>query len=380
MQDWKSRKKKTLDRVKRIVVKAGSAVLTSGLGVDQGMVTSLAKDMASLHKQGKDILLVTSGAVAAGRAVIRQADLDGLPDRQAASAIGQSRLMHAYDQAFGEYGITTAQLLLTRDDLESRERYLNVRNTLRTLLGWRCVPVVNENDTVAVQELVYGDNDCLASLLVGVVGADLFVNLTSAKGVFTENPEENPAAKCHSCLEGVAGLDLESMCRGKTASGTGGMYSKLLAAKRAAQLGVPTFIISGREPDRLSRAFSGEDLGTWIAPEGKSISRRKFWLAYTSEPRGELWIDQGAAQALRQSGKSLLPAGIIRVEGEFEKGASVRILDFQGQTVGVGLANYDSEETKKIMGLNSSKISQVLGHAPYPEAIHRDNMVLDAAL
>jgi len=379
MQDWKIRKKEALDKARRIVVKAGSAVLTSGSGVDMAMVASLAKDIAELHKQGKEVLLVTSGAVAAGRAVIRS-DLAGLPDRQAASAIGQSRLMHAYDQAFGEFGITTAQLLLTRDDLEGRERYLNVRNTLRKLLDWRCVPVVNENDTVAVQELVYGDNDCLSSLLVGVVGADLFVNLTSAKGVFTQNPSENPSAVCHACLDGIAGLDLETMCKGKTDSGTGGMHSKLLAARRAAQLGVPTLIVAGREPDRLSRTFAGEDLGTWVAPEGRAISFRKFWLAYTSEPRGGLWVDQGAASALREGGKSLLPAGIVRVEGDFDKGAIVRILDFQAQTVGVGLANYCSEDMKKIMGLKSQKIEQVLGLAPYPEAVHRDNMVLDAAL
>ncbi len=381
MNDWKSRKAEALNKAKRIVVKAGSAVLTNSQGIDLTVVRNLAKDLAALHAQGRDILLVSSGAVAAGRAVIRQAELDALPDRQAASAIGQSRLMHTYDELFGELGIVSAQLLLTRDDLEGRERYLNVRNTLRTLLGWRCLPVVNENDTVAVQELVYGDNDCLSSLLVGAVEADLFVNLTSAKGVFTENPLQNPAAACHPCIEDIATLDLDAMCSGKTVSGTGGMHSKLLSARRVAQLGVPTLIVSGREPDRLSRAFAGGDLGTWIEPgEGRQLSRRKYWLAYTSDPRGGLWIDQGAAQALRQGGKSLLPAGVVRVEGDFEKGATVRILDFQGQTVGVGLVNYDSAEMKKIMGLKSGKIEQVLGAAPYPEAVHRDNMVLDAAL
>lgn len=380
MEDWKSHKAESLAKARRIVVKAGSAVLTSGNGVDMAVVKSLAKDIASLHRAGREVLLVSSGAVAAGRAVLRQHDLAGLPDRQAASAIGQSRLMHAYDQIFSEHGIITAQLLLTRDDLEGRERYLNVRNTLRSLLSWRCLPVVNENDTVAVQELIYGDNDCLASLLVGVVGADLFVNLTSAKGVFTENPAENPKAACRACIEDIASLDLDVMCRGKTASGSGGMHSKLLSARRAAQLGVPTLIVAGREPDRLSRVFAGEELGTWVAAEGRPISRRKYWLAYTADPRGGLWVDTGATQALREKGKSLLPAGIVRVEGDFEKGAVVRILDFQGQTVGVGLANYDSEDMKRIMGLKSGKIAQVLGQAPYPEAVHRDNMVLDAAL
>lgn len=380
MQDWKKRKQEALAKARRIVVKVGSAVLTGRTGLDMAVLAGLAKDLSALHRTGKDMILVTSGAVAAGRAVIRHSELDGLPDRQAASAIGQSRLMHAYDQECGAHGVVTAQLLLTREDLEGRERYLNVRNTLRTLLGWRVLPIVNENDTVAVQELVYGDNDCLAGLLVGVVGADLFVNLTSAKGVFSENPAENPEATCFDCIESIASADLSTMCQGKSDSGTGGMHSKLLAAKRVAQLGVPTLIVSGREPGGLSRVFAGEDLGTWVAPEGRAISRRKYWLAYTSEPKGGLWIDQGAAKALRTGGKSLLPAGIIRVEGEFDKGGSVRLLDFQGQTVGVGLANYDSAELKKIMGLKSGQIAQVLGQAPYPEAVHRDNMVLDAAL
>jgi len=380
MRDWKSLKSGALGRARRIVVKVGSAVLTSGAGLDMEVVESLARDLAKLHAGGRDILLVTSGAVAAGRAALREKELSGIPDRQAAAAIGQGRLMHAYDHIFGELGVTTAQILLTRDDLEGRERYLNVRNTLRTLLDWRCLPVVNANDTVAVQELVYGDNDCLSSLLVGAVDADLFVNLTSARGVFSGNPSENPDAVCYECLDGIEDLDLDILCDGKTIVGTGGMHSKLLAARRAARLGVSTLIVAGREPDRLSRVFAGESLGTWIPAEGQSLSRRKFWLAYTSDPKGGLWIDQGAANALRGGGKSLLPAGLARVEGDFEKGAVVRILDPQGHTIGVGLANYDANDLKKIMGLKSAKIVQVLGEAPYPEIVHRDNMVLDAAL
>jgi glutamate 5-kinase len=380
MHDWISHKRDALAKARRIVVKVGSAVLTGSHGIDAQVLNGLVRDLCGLHAQGRDIILVSSGAVSAGRAVLREQGADGLPGRQAASAIGQSRLMHAYDQEFGACGIITAQLLLTREDLEGRERFLHVRNTLRTLLNWRALPIVNENDTVAVAELIYGDNDCLAGLLVGAVGADLFVNLTSAKGVYSENPAENPQAVHHECLESIATLDLEAMCQGKSASGSGGMHSKLLAAKRVAQLGVPTLIVSGREPAGLARVFDGEALGTWIMPEARAISHRKFWLAYTSDPKGDLWIDQGAARALRQGGKSLLPAGVVRVEGEFEKGGAVRILDAQGRTVGVGLANYDSEEMAKIMGLKSGKIAQVLGHAPYPEAVHRDNMVLDAAL
>jgi glutamate 5-kinase len=380
MQDWNTRKALALSKAKRIVVKVGSAVLTGKSGIDPQVVAGLAKDLSALHAMGREIILVSSGAVAAGRAVIRRRAGDDLPQRQAASAIGQSRLMHAYDQEFAARGVITAQILLIRDDLEERERYLNLRNTLRALLSWRVLPIANENDTVAVQELVYGDNDCLAGLLVGMAGADLFVNLTSAKGVFRENPDENPQAACYDCLESISTLDLEAMCQGKTASGTGGMYSKLLAAKRVAQLGVPTLILSGREKDGLTRVFAGESLGTWVMPEGRAISRRKYWLAYNVEPKGALWVDQGAAKALRQKGSSLLPAGIVRVEGEFEKGSSVRILDPQGQTVGVGLANYPSQDLSRIMGLKSGDIAKVLGQAPYPDAVHRDNMLLDAAL
>jgi glutamate 5-kinase len=197
---------------------------------------------------------------------------------------------------------------------------------------------------VAVQELVYGDNDCLSSLLVGAVDADLFVNLTSAKGVFSGNPSEDPDAVCYECLTGIEDLDLDALCDGKTVVGTGGMHSKLQAARRAARLGVPTLIVAGREPDRLCRVFAGESLGTWIPAGGQSLSRRKFWLAYTSDPKGDLIIDQGAANALKASGKSLLPAGLTRVEGDFEKGSIVRILDPNGHTIGVGLANYDSSD------------------------------------
>ncbi|GAB6038527.1 glutamate 5-kinase [Fundidesulfovibrio butyratiphilus] len=380
MHDSFSKIRPALTKAKRVVVKVGSAVLTSGNGLDMDVVASLAKDLSAMQRQGRDVLLVSSGAVAAGRAVIRQRELSALPDRQAASAIGQSRLMHAYDQCFATHDVVTAQLLLTRDDLEHRERCLNVRHTLRTLFSWRVLPIINENDTVAVQELVYGDNDSLSGFLAGIVGADLFVNLTSAKGVFEGNPAVNPDAKRLSLIEDIASLDLETLCQGKTDAGTGGMYSKLLAAKRVAQLGVPTIIVAGREPDRLRRVFEGEDLGTWVLPEGRAINRRKYWLAYASDPKGELRIDQGAAKALRQGGKSLLPAGIVQVDGEFEKGAAVRILDDQGHAVGVGLANYEAADLNKIMGLKSNRIAQVLGQAPYPEAIHRDNMVLDAAL
>ncbi len=390
-------RREILGRTKRVVVKVGSAVLTSDKGLEPAIVGRLVHQIAALHDQGLEVVLVSSGAVAAGRTRIRQSvqnsgaiDFAELPSRQAASAIGQSRLMHEYDEAFSRYGKTVAQLLLTREDLRSRARFRNARNTMRRLLDWGVIPIVNENDTVAVAELKFGDNDTLASLIVDLVGADLFVNLTSADGVFDKNPDKHPDAACVPLIADIESLDIEAMCDGKTSVGSGGMYSKLRAARRAAQLGVPTLIVSGKDgsgkdgtgtgQQALTRIFAGEVLGTLVLPCGRLVSHRKFWLAYHDDPAGTVSVDAGAAKALRENGKSLLPAGIRKVEGRFERGALVRIVDLDGRHVGVGLSNYSGEELTRIKGRKSSELAEVLGSAPYPEAVHRDNLLLDAAL
>ena len=380
-------RREILGRTKCVVVKVGSAVLTSEKGLDPGIVGRLVDQIAALHAQNLEVVLVSSGAVAAGRTRIRQNRLDAsnidfaeLPSRQAASAIGQSRLMHEYDEAFSRFGKTVAQILLTREDLRSRARFRNARNTIRRLLDWGVIPIVNENDTVAVAELKFGDNDTLASLIVDLVGADLFVNLTSADGVFDKNPDKFPDACCVPLIEDIESLDIEGMCDGKTSVGSGGMYSKLRAARRAAQLGVPTLIVSGKSALALTRIFAGEVLGTLVLPCGRLVSHRKFWVAYHDDPAGTVSVDAGAAKALRENGKSLLPAGIRKVEGRFERGALVRIVDLDGRHVGVGLANYSGEELTRIQGRKSSELAEVLGSAPYPEAVHRDNLLLDAAL
>ncbi len=385
-RDWRGHKRQVIENARRVLVKVGSAVLTDEHGLNLRVVNRLADQIAALHDRGLDVILVTSGAVAAGRRTLLACppcgkDVFGMPAKQAVAAIGQSRLMHEYDEAFARYGKITAQILLTRDDFQSRQRFLNARNTLTTLLEWRVIPIVNENDSVAVAELAFGDNDALASMVLGLVDADLFVNLTSAAGVFDANPAENSAARCLECIEDITHLDVEAMCQGKTAVGSGGMYSKLLAAKRAAQLAVPTLIVSGKERYALEKAMSGEeDMGTWIMPEEQAIPSRKFWLAYHSKPMGEIWVDEGAARALRDKGKSLLPAGISRVEGRFGKGAHVRILDWQGHTIGVGVTNYAAQDLKKIMGRRTGSIEELLGPGLYPEVVHRDNMLLDPAL
>lgn len=370
---------------RRVLIKVGSAVLTNEDGLNNEVVEALARQVASLHRRGVEVILVSSGAVAAGRGMIRfqgLADLPevrGIPDRQAASAIGQSRLMHTYDKAFDDHGILTAQILLTKDDFRSNQRFLNACNTFDALLAWGAIPIVNENDTIVVRELEFGDNDSLASLLLNLVEADLFVNLTSAAGVFDKNPLEHDDAALICCIHDIDNMDLRALCAGKTSVGSGGMFSKLLAARRAAQRGVPTLILSGKDIDAIHRAFSGEHLGTWVRATGKHVSRRKFRLAYNREPGGAVLLDEGAVRALTERGKSLLPAGIKSVEGNFVRGALVRILSMDRTTLGVGLSNYKAADLKRIAGKKSLEAEDILGYC-YHEAIHRDNMLLDAAI
>lgn len=379
-QEYRQQRGQVLSSSRLIVLKVGSAVLTSRQGLDLRVVNRLADEIAMLHDQGKEFILVSSGAVAAGKSFLGlQHEELSLPEKQAAAAIGQSRLMHSYDEAFERYGKTTAQILLTRDDLRSRHRFLNARNTFSTLLQSNIIPIVNENDTVVVQELKFGDNDFLATLILNLVQAELFINLTSAEGVFSTNPELDAHARKLDCLSDIRDVDLQALCEGKSSSGSGGMYSKLLAASRASQLGVPTLIVSGRTPHVLERIFNAEELGTWVLPSRKTIPQKKFWLAYNLDPVGCLYLDRGAADALLLRGKSLLPAGVRQVSGEFSSGDLVRILGPDNKQVGVGLTNFDSQELSKVAGRKTSELESILGHAVYSQAVvHRDNLLLDA--
>ena len=374
--------KNTLKDAKLIVLKVGSAVLTNGdKGLDLRVINRLVDQISNIHDMGKKVILVSSGAVATGATYLKYSLKGKLPleKKQAAAAVGQSRLMHIYDEAFEKYNKITAQILLTKDDLKSRQRFLNARNTFSTLLSEGVVPIVNENDTVVVEELKFGDNDYLATLILNLVGADLFINLTSAKGVYTSNPDQDKNAKPIHFIDDIMSLDIESMCTGKTLSGTGGMYSKLLAAKRAAQLGVPTLIVSGKIPFVLEKVFSGEIHGTWIQPCKNIVPRRKFWLAYNLEPKGTIVVDLGAKNALLFKGKSLLPAGIVRVLGNFEENSLVKILSEDGAEIGVGLCNYSSEELKIIGGKNTRDVPELITRDPCPEeVVHRDNLLIDA--
>jgi glutamate 5-kinase len=289
--------------------------------------------------------------------------------------------MREYEDAFAKHNIICAQVLLTRDDLRSRERFLNAKNTFHQLLQWNTIPIVNENDTVVIHELKFGDNDSLASLLTNLIEANLSINLTSTHGVLAENPLTSTLKEIPilSTIESIDDIDLNGLCGGKTSVGTGGMYSKLLSAKRTAQLGVPTLILPGKEKNIITRAFNAEPVGTWICPSQKHISRRKYWLAYQSETQGAIHIDKGAQEALSLAGKSLLPGGILSVDGNFGVGALVHIM-FNDKSIAVGLTNYSATELRKIKGLKRLEVAAILGNAHYPEVIHRDNLLLNAAL
>lgn len=382
-------RRQRLEQANLIVVKIGSAVIADQTGLDRDIIASLASQLALIRatRPERRLVLVSSGAVAAGRGILAahgRPELDTAKTvKQALAAIGQGSLMRAWTGAFNDHGLITAQALLTRDDFHSRERFQHAADTFAAMLAWGVIPIVNENDTVAVHELQFGDNDTLASLLINLVEADLFINLTSAPGVKAANPEVCPGAEVLPSIANIRSLDLDELCGAKTPLGSGGMRSKLLAARRIAQLGVPTLILPGRLPDALLKAFGmagcASPLGTWVCPERNPIPRRKFWLAYQSDPRGLVVVDDGAAEALLHQGKSLLPGGICEVRGEFDAGALISI-SHKGNILGVGFCNYASDALRRIAGRKRHEIAAILGNPRYPDAVHRDNMLLDAAV
>lgn len=368
------------------MVKVGSAVLATEDGLNPDAIDRLATQLAILSDRGIDVVLVSSGAVAAGRQRICERtqkcrkEYKDMSSRQAASAIGQGRLMHDYDEAFAKHGKVTAQVLLTRSGLKLRNRFLNARNTLERLLEWGVIPIINENDTVSTKELEFGDNDTLGAMCLGLINGDLFVNLTSADGVFDKNPENHPDARPIPVIENIACMDIETMCDGKTNVGTGGMYSKLRAARRAAQLGVPTLIVSGKGEFDIISALDGGERGSLVLPECKTVSSRKFWLAYHDNPSGSILVDKGAANALLTQGKSLLPIGINAIDGCFDRGALVFIRTLDGDEIGVGITQFSSNELNRIKGKRTAELADLIGPTSFNEAVHRDEMLLDAAI
>lgn len=366
------------DKAKRVVVKVGSAILTDENGMNHHVVQSLVKEIAFLHNTGREVILVSSGAVAAGRKKIslkEKVEL-GIKEKQALAAIGQSILMHTYDEAFAKHDKKIAQILLTHSDLSRRDRYLNVRNTILTLFRFGVIPIINENDTVSVKELRFGDNDTLAALVANLIEADMFICLTDVVGLYNGNPQTDPQAKPIYTVAEVT-PEVEAMAGNvKSALGTGGMQSKIRAAKMVAAGGGSSFIGPGREQNILQQLFGGEKVGTFFLPGKTRLKSRKHWIAFVLKPKGQLIIDDGACQAICRKGKSLLPSGILEVKGDFGTGDSVQCLDRMNNLVAVGLINYTSADIGQIKGLRSDEIEKTLGFKDSDEVMHRDNLVI----
>lgn len=366
-----------LKNAKRIVVKVGSALVTNdGHGLDYEAITRWATQIAGLQKMGREVLLVSSGAIAEG--VLRLGWTKRptkLSEIQAAAAVGQMGLVQAYETRFSEHGIRTAQILLTHADLSDRERYLNARESIVELLKLRVVPVINENDTVVTDEIKVGDNDTLSSLVANLIEADALVILTDQAGLYTADPRKDPTATF--VADATAGdVRLESMAGGAASTlSKGGMITKILAAKRAARSGTATIIASGREPDVLIRMAEGEHIGTQLIAEDIPLHARQKWIIDQLRPEGELWLDAGAQEALSRHNKSLLPVGIARVSGEFRRGALVACMDSEGREIARGLVNYSSAEVRLIKGRHSDEFEEILGYTAQNEVIHRDNLV-----
>lgn len=362
----------------RWVVKVGSALVTNeGKGLDPEAIGRWAAQIAELRSRGRDVVLVSSGAIAEGVKRL------GWPTRpheihalQAAAAVGQMGLAQVYESCFRAHGLQTAQILLTHDDLADRRRYLNARSTLRTLLAHGVVPIINENDTVTTDEIKVGDNDTLGALVTNLIDADVLVILTDQQGLYTADPRKDPEARL---LPRVIAGDpaLEGMAGGAgSAIGRGGMITKVLAARRAAHGGASTVVCSGREPQVLVRLASGESVGTTFAAQTPRLAARKQWLADHLQLKGALCLDAGAAHALLKEGKSLLPIGVTEVRGDFERGDVVALLAPDGTEIGRGLSHYGAQEARRIAGHPTSDIEALLGYLEAPELVHRDNLVL----
>ncbi|PWV59304.1 glutamate 5-kinase [Plasticicumulans acidivorans] len=368
-----------LGQARRWVVKIGSAMVTDeGRGLDAHAIDAWVAQLAGLHREGRDVIIVSSGAVAEGmRRLGWSVRPQALHELQAAAAVGQMGLAQAWEAAFQREGIRTAQILLTHDDVRNRQRYLNARGTLRTLIGLGVIPVVNENDTVAFEEVRFGDNDTLGALVSNLIEAELYVILTDQKGLFDRDPRSNPDAVFIS--EASAGApELEDMAGGGSsgALGRGGMLTKVRAAAKAARSGTSTILAWGREHEVLRRIKRGEALGTLLHADQAPDTARKQWLAVQMQVRGHLHLDAGAVHALCECGKSLLPVGVRGVDGDFQRGELVACLGPDGVEVARGLINYSAADTARIMGKSTSAIEHMVGYVDVRELIHRDDLVL----
>lgn len=368
--------------VKRVVVKVGSNVLTEPGGLNLRAIRAISRQICNLIDRGVEAVLVSSGAMASG---LKKIGLERRPDdiaqRQAISAVGQAGLIMEYENAFERYGNKVAQILMTGEDLNNRVRYLNARNTIYTLLGWRVVPIINENDTISVEEINLGDNDNLAAMIALMVNADILISLTDINGLYDKDPRTNPDAQLISHIEAITAQVEEQASGIPGPLGRGGMQSKIKAAHKVTAAGIPMIIANGSQPDILPKLFEGQEQGTFFQARARKLASRKCWIGYSTRPEGVIRIDSGAVHALVENGKSLLPSGITAVHGDFGVGAPVEIKPAQTASdreivVGSGLVNYSAADIRQIMGLKSGQIKAQLGYKPYDYVIHRDNLVI----
>ncbi len=361
-----------------IVVKIGSNTLASEKGLDEKRIRQLAWDISAAHDEGYDVVVVSSGAVAAGRCKLGlEGRIDDINLKQAAAAVGQSSLVWAYEKAFGAFDKKVAQVLLTRDVFSDRRRFINAGNTLNTLLSLKVIPIINENDTVSVEELKFGDNDKLAALVAALLNASRLVILSDVDGLFTADPRKNSSAKLIQKVTEITG-ELEALAGGAgTISGTGGMYSKIMAAKIATAHGITVTIINGKKSGLLMNILRGSDtFGTTFSAKVRKFGARKSWIASHLHTRGSIFLDEGATKALVSNGKSLLPSGIKSVEGSFERGDALNCISTDGKKIAKGIVNYSSAELSRIIGHKTSEIEGILGYKYSDEIIHRNNMTL----
>ena len=371
-------KRSDFKAARRVVIKIGSALLTGGgRGLDLQGISDWVRQMADLSARDMEVVLVSSGSVAEGMNRLGWTTRPhALHELQAAASVGQMGLVRAYESLFEQHGRKTAQILLTHDDLSHRHRYLNARSTLLTLLKLGVVPVINENDTVATEEIRFGDNDTLGAMVANLIDADLLIILTDQKGLYERDPTVDPTAQ----LVSEARIDDPSLGamvgESRSGLGRGGMITKLRAARLASRSGTATVILSGKETNGIPRVIDGELLGTFLVPDASPLLARKRWLAGQLKAKGQLTIDAGAARVLKESGKSLLPIGVTQVTGEFDRGDLVICLNIEGEEVARGLVNYSSEEAARLIGQPTHKIEEVLGYVDEPEMIHRDNLIV----
>jgi glutamate 5-kinase len=371
--------RRQLGRVRRLVVKVGTGLITTpDAGPDRRRIRALAADLAALRAGKVEGVLVTSGAIATGMARLALPRRPRtVPEKQAAAAVGQSALMRHYEAAFKRHGLAVGQVLLTAQDIGDRARYLNARNTLLTLLRFGVVPIVNENDTVAVEEIKVGDNDNLSALVASLIEADLLVLLTDVDGLYTANPAVDAGARVLDTVEAVTGDIVRLVWAGTGAGSVGGMATKLQAAQKAAAAGVPMIIANGRTEGVLGRLLHGEPLGTYFVPKTDRLAARKRWIGFAVSPQGRLTVDAGAVRALTLGGKSLLPSGVVKVEGDFAAGELVAVVaDGDGKEFARGLVNFDAPELDRIRGAKTREIEPRLGYKSFDEVIHRDNLVI----